>query len=692
MLNKIKSESVNTLEEFHLNLNEAVLVALKYLEANSDKNDFLDEDIIHFRDVARKINSLGFNAKIYKIKDLNYHSNNNFVVVCKNGNYYYPITLKNSHFQIVNSNTEIDSSFFSEIKHGLLIEKKTIKNDLFGILKSHQKNFWLLFIVLLITSIIQLVVPFLTRLIVDQGINKNDLDLIELIIYGLIFLKISSIILQLLKNWLSFLIGNKISIAFLHTFIIKLTKISISYFLKNSTGSVLQRMNDYKRIQAFISSIAINLIFNFLLIFVFIFVIFTYDKNILLVFFGGNILYFLWGLSFLKIMWRLDLNLFKYRSNNQDVVIQFATSVIDQRLFNYSEKIIDFWENSFLTMFNAERKFYFVNQLQSNGALIISELSSVLITYFAAKGVILGELTFGQMLSLQYIVGQIDAPLKSILGQIMSGQSAYISYKRLNDVFKYPNDDFTERNINEISSEGEIKFNQVYFRYPESKQNVLDKLILRIPRKKTTAIIGPSGCGKSTVFKLLMKFYNINKGEILVDETPLNLIDATSWRNYCGVIFQDSLIFEDTIKNNIIMDMPYDRNKLLEAAINSNSFEFIQKQPYGFNTKVSFKGEEWSKGQIQRILLARIFYKLPEIVLLDEATSAIDKVSENQIFANLKRVFKNKTIIFITHRINLVQNADLILMMNNGRVIGYGSHHELINKNEQYKELVVGSE
>ena len=246
-----------------------------------------------------------------------------------------------------------------------------------------------------------------------------------------------------------------------------------------------------------------------------------------------------------------------------------------------------------------------------------------------------------------------------------------------------------ETQTNDIPLESDIALNEVSFRYIGSDSNVLDNLNLTIPANKITAIVGTSGSGKTTLMKLLLKFYEPNRGQITIDKTDLNNIKQKSWRSHIGTVMQEGYIFNDTIANNIAVGVDViDKERLVYAADVANILSFIQEYPLGFNTKIGQEGVGMSTGQKQRLLIARAVYKNPEMLFFDEATSALDANNEKEIMEKLNIFFKNKTVVVIAHRLSTVMNADQIVVLEKGKIIEMGNHSELVAKKGNYYELV----
>jgi len=294
------------------------------------------------------------------------------------------------------------------------------------------------------------------------------------------------------------------------------------------------------------------------------------------------------------------------------------------------------------------------------------------------------------MLSISYIIGQLNAPISQFLSFIYSYQDAKISIERLSEIHN-KEDEEPEGNefIHSLPEIHSLAFNKVNFRYQGMQDNVITDLDLFIPANKMTAIVGSSGSGKTTLMKMLLRFYEPTTGEILLDQTDLSKMSQRTWREHCGSVMQEGFIFSDTIANNIAVgDEVVDKEKLLHAVKVANIREFIEGLPLSYNTKIGGEGMGISTGQKQRVLIARAVYKNPEFLFFDEATSALDAKNEKVIMENLNEFFKGKTTVVIAHRLSTVQNADQIVVLEGGKIIEKGTHHELIDLQGSYFSLV----
>ena len=562
---------------------------------------------------------------------------------------------------------------------------------LFSYLRPYKKLITQLFLGLILGSLLQLIFPFLTQSIVDKGINNQDLSFVTLIIIAQLVLIFSRTIVEFIRSWILLHLGTRINISLISDFLTKLMKLPVSFFDTKMTGDLIQRIGDHHRIENFLTSSTLNILFSFVNLIIFGIVLLIYSVNIFLIFLLGSILYTLWVYIFMKKRRELDNRRFAQLSSNQSNVIQLITGMQEIKLNNCEKQKRWEWESIQAKLFKVNMASLSLSQYQQAGGVFINEIKNIAITFLAAKSVIDGQMTLGMMLAVQYIIGQLNSPITQMIGFLQSTQDAKISLERLGEIHNRENEESDETpKISILPENRQLNIDSVSFQYegPHSPF-VLDNIEMNIPEKKITAIVGTSGSGKTTLIKLLLGFYEPQKGKIKLGDIYLNNISNRMWRDKCGVVMQDGFIFSDSIASNIAVSDEFpDREKLLNAVKVANIQEFIESLPLGYNTKIGQNGVGLSQGQKQRILIARAVYKNPEFIFLDEATNALDANNERVIMENLDQFFKGKTVVVVAHRLSTVKNADQIVVLEKGKIIEKGTHTELTKKKGAYYELV----
>jgi ATP-binding cassette subfamily B protein len=539
-------------------------------------------------------------------------------------------------------------------------------------------------------SILQLIFPFLTQSVVDIGIQNKDLHFLYLVLFAQLFIFLGRTIIEITRGWILLHLSTRINISLVSDFLIKLMKLPIAFFDSKMTGDIMQRIGDHSRIEQLLTNQTLNVLFSAFNFIVFGIVLGIYNLPILGIFLLGTVLYFLWISFFLKKRSDLDHKRFSQMSDERNRVMELIQGMQEIKLHNAERNKRWGWENLQVKLFKIHIKSLRLEQLQSNGSGIINELKNILVSFYSAKLVIDGSLTLGMMLSISYIIGQLNSPISQFLSFIYSYQDAKISIERLSEIHnKEDEEPEGSEQLHFLPEQHTLQLEKVSFRYPGMQDTVLNELDLTIPANKITAIVGSSGSGKTTLMKMLLRFYEPTTGNLLLDKTPLNSISQHTWRAQCGSVMQEGYIFSDTIANNIAVgDEIVDKKKLLHAVKVANIQEFIESLPLSYNTKIGGEGMGISGGQKQRVLIARAVYKNPEFLFFDEATSALDAKNEKVIMENLNEFFKGKTSVIIAHRLSTVQHADQIVVLEGGQIVELGNHHSLLEKQGVYYNLV----
>lgn len=562
---------------------------------------------------------------------------------------------------------------------------------LLGYLSRYKGYFFQLVTGLLIASTLQLIFPFLTQSIVDVGINTRNLQYIYITLFAQLFLFTGRTITDFIRSHLLLHIGTRINISILSDFWIKLMQLPLAYFDTKKTGDTLQRIGDHNRIQQFLTTGSLSVLFSIINLLVFSVVLLVYNGSVFGVFLSGSLLYFLWIRLFLQYRRKFDVERFSLAGKENTVTMQLVQGMQEIRLNNCEKTKRWEWERLQAALFKLSFRGLQISQYQQAGALFINEGKNIIITFFVAKAVIDGQLTLGAMLAIQYIIGQLNSPLEQLIGFMQQAQDAKLSLERLNEIHSLENEETSEQSLQVVlPSDKSINIENLSYTYTGAgNEPVLKNIYLKIPQHKVTAIVGMSGSGKTTLLKLLLKFYEHYQGEIKIGETNIKYISHGFWRSQCSSVLQDGYIFNDTIANNIALQgEKINQQQLIHACKVANILPFIESLPLGFNTKIGMEGTGISQGQKQRILIARAVYKNPEYIFFDEATNALDANNEKVILENLKTFFENKTVVVVAHRLSTVKNADKIIVLHKGEIVEEGTHEALALQKGYYYELV----
>lgn len=562
---------------------------------------------------------------------------------------------------------------------------------LLAYLYPYKKYIGQLFLGLLLGSLFLLIFPFLTQAVVDIGINNSDLGFITLVLVAQLILFVSITSVEVIRSWILLHLSTRINISLISDFLLKLMKLPIGFFDSKLIGDLLQRIGDQSRIERFLTTSSLNILFSIFNLIVFSIVLVIYSWQIFLIFLIGTLLYLLWIQLFMNKRRKLDYLRFEQRSKNQSKLIELINGIQEIKLNNCEKQKRWEWEAIQASLFRVNLKSLSLSQTQDQGAAFILRLVTILTTFLAARFVIDGQITLGAMLAITYIIGQLNGPIDQILSFIQTAQDAKISLERFGEIHdKKDEEELGKGRIEELPQLHSLTLSKVAYQYEGPRSPfVLKEIDLEIPQGKTTAIVGLSGSGKTTLMKLLLGFFDPVEGDISVGSVKLTNLSGKVWRSNCGVVMQDGFLFSDSIAGNIAVGEEFVDKALLYQSVEMACIrEFIETLPLGYNTKIGQDGVGLSQGQRQRILIARAIYKQPEFLFFDEATNALDAQNERTVIENINKFSIGRTVLVIAHRLSTVKNADQIVVLDGGKIVERGVHKTLIDAKGKYYHLV----
>lgn len=565
---------------------------------------------------------------------------------------------------------------------------------LWSYLKKYKRFFTQLILGLLLGSLLQLIFPFLTQAVVDTGIGGKDIGFVWLVLMAEMMLLFSRTAIEFIRSKILLHISTRINISLISDFFIKLMKLPMNFFDTKQMGDLLQRIEDHRRVEQFLTSSSLSLLFSFFTFLVFGVVLVFYNLGVFAVFLFGTLLYAGWIVLFLEKRRLLDYKFFEQAGRNRNVTYQLIDGMQEIKLQGCEQRKRWEWEDVQADLFKVNLQALNLQQVQQAGSITINEVKNILITVLAATSVIQGNMTLGMMLAVQYIIGQLNSPVEQLIHFVNSWQDVSISLDRMNEIHTETNEENAERtrsSYTEESTDGHsLAIKDLSFKYNiYSSKNILSDINLLIPNGKVTAIVGASGSGKTTLIKLLLGFYEPLSGSIQIGSANLSECNLGWWRSQCGAVMQEGYLFSDTIAKNIaISDDDPNIERIRHAARVANIADYVEALPLAYNTMIGQDGQGISQGQRQRILIARVIYKNPMFVFLDEATNALDANNEQAITDNLLDFYKGKTVIVVAHRLSTVRNADQIVVLNEGKIVELGTHEELIGKRGNYYGLI----
>ena len=574
------------------------------------------------------------------------------------------------------------------------VEKEIEKNSFISILRyfiPYKNSFATIFFIMLVVTLLQGMLPFISKAVIDVGIKSSDINFINMVLIGNISILVSITIFNVIRDWILMHITSRVNIALISDYLIKLMKLPVTFFENKLLGDILQRARDHERIRNFIMNNSLSLIFSILTFIIFGIILLTYNPIILYIFLGGSILYVAWVLLFLRIRKRLDWEYFELVSQDQSYWVETVSAIQDIKIYNYERYRRWKWEEIQARLYKVNKRVLNITNMQKLGAQFIANIKNMAIVFFCASAVIKGDITFGIMISTQFIIGMLNGPLTQFISFIVSAQYAKISFLRMNEIKQLKDEEelLSIGTTSILPEKRDITLSNIIFQYSPNSPVVLKNIFLTIPQNKITAIVGGSGSGKSTLLKLLVRLYKPTAGEIKMGNMNIASINLHTWRNMCGVVMQDGKLFNDTILANIVLDDEHiDYERLHKVCRMAQIAKEINGMPKGYETMIGERGRGISGGQKQRLLIARALYKEPDFLFLDEATNSLDVINEKKIVEALNAAFKDRTVIVVAHRLSTIRNADQIIVLHQGRIAEIGNHENLMTKKGEYFKLV----
>ena len=543
-------------------------------------------------------------------------------------------------------------------------EDKTALHLIYGSLIGNSRQLLLLLSLAAISARISYLLPSLTQSVVDKGIGDKDISLISALIAGQFVLMLSATAASILQSKAILGISNKVKLTLNDSVIQKLARLPLSYFASHLPGDTFRRISDISRIEQFISSSFIQIVLSVVNLFIYGYLLFKYQHIFLVIFALCFILYSAWAFSFLGKRRKIDYNLFGKESERYSSIMQYIRGIRDIK-FNSMDRNEAGRIDTLLSEINClNRESLQESNIEQAGSTIILSGTSTAVMLISAILTAKGEMTFGTMMAIQYISGQLISPIRGSSGFIQIIQSTILSAERLSGIINLEDEDSGDEDFNTACAP-EINMNNIHFHYRRGGKEVLNGINFKANGGEAVVIVGESGCGKTTILKLLTREIIPQKGNILVNRLNIEDYSIQSLRSTIGFISQDSYIFHNSIKGNIALSENINLDRVQNAATLACLDEFVQSLPNGYDTTIGNEGYELSRGQIQRLIIARCIYKNPQTVLMDEGTSALDPKTEATVLDNLRGFLKNKTAIIITHDVEAYRWADKFYRMDN---------------------------
>ena len=541
----------------------------------------------------------------------------------------------------------------------------------------------------LFLQLFALVSPLLFQVVIDKVLVNRTLSTLDVLVVGLVGIAIFETILGILRTYVFSHTTNRIDVELGARLFRHLLALPLSYFQARRVGDSVARVRELENIRNFLTSSALTLVIDLLFTFVFLAVMFLYSPLLSMIVLGAFPFYL--GISAAAtplFRQRLDEK-FARGAENQAFLVESVTGVETLKAMAVEPQMQHRWEQQLAGYVSASFRVTSLNNTASQTIQLISKLVTAAILYVGAKLVIGGSLTIGELVAFNMLAGRVSGPVLRLAQMWQDFHQARLSVARLGDILNTPVEPtFSPSRSALPAMRGEIAFGHVAFRYRIDGPQVLHDVSFSIPAGQVVGIVGPSGSGKSTLAKLIQRLYVPESGRVSVDGADLAMVDSTWLRRQMGIVLQENILFNCSIRDNIALAEPgMPISRVIGAANLAGAHDFILELSEGYDTIVGERGSSLSGGQRQRVAIARALLCEPRVLIFDEATSALDYESERIIQQNMGQIAQGRTVIIIAHRLSTVRFADRILTLDHGRLIEDGTHDELIRRGGRYATL-----
>ncbi|MCC5641841.1 peptidase domain-containing ABC transporter [Nostoc sp. CHAB 5824] len=556
-------------------------------------------------------------------------------------------------------------------------------------LSRHRRVLIEVFIASFFVQLAALANPLVVQLIIDKVITQNSIGTLHILGILLLVVGLFEAVLTTLRTYLFVDTTNRIDMGLGSQIIDHLLRLPLRYFERRPVGELSTRINELENIRQFLTGTALTVGLDALFSLVYIGVMLIYSWQLTLVGLSTIPVFVIITLVASPTISRQLRAKAERNAETQSYLVEVMSGIQTVKAQNIELRSRFSWQERYARFVAAGFKTVVTSTLANSTSNFLNKLSSLLVLWVGAYLVLQGELTLGELIAFRIISGYVTSPILRLAQLWQSFQETALSLERLSDIVDTPQEAETDRyNIPLPAIKGAVKYENVSFRFGTSGPLQLSNVNLEFAPGKFVGIVGQSGSGKSTMMKLLLRLYETESGRILIDGYDIAKVELYSLRRQIGVVPQETLLFDGSVQENIALTNPdATTEEIIEAAQVACAHEFIMNLPNGYNTRVGERGSALSGGQRQRIAIARSVLQRPKLLVLDEATSALDYPTERQICLNLAKAFKGDTVFFITHRLNTVSNADMIVVMDNSRVIEQGSHQELMATKGHYYYL-----
>ncbi|MCV3215609.1 peptidase domain-containing ABC transporter [Plectonema radiosum NIES-515] len=537
------------------------------------------------------------------------------------------------------------------------------------------------FIASLFVQLLGLANPLITQVIIDKVIIQNGINTLNVLGSLLIVMAIIEGIVTWLRTNLFVDTTNRIDLSLGSEVIDHLLRLPLRYFEKRPVGEISSRINELENIRSFLTGTALTVVLDAIFSVVYIGVMIFYSWLLTIVALATVPLFGLLTFIFAAIIRSQTRTKAERNAETQSYLVEVVSGIQTVKAQNIELNSRWNWQTRYGKYISSSERNVITSNTAGSLSNFLNKISSLLLLWVGAYLVLKQEITLGQLIAFRIIAGYVTSPLLRLIQLWQNFQETALSLERLADILDTPQESELagRNNIPMPAIKGQVKYENVTFSFAKSPQPQLNSVSIEIPNGAFIGVVGQSGAGKSTLTKLIPRLYELDAGRILIDGYDISKVELYSLRRQIGMVLQDTLLFDTTVQENIALTVPdATPEEIVEAAQIACAHDFIMNLSNGYNTRVGERGSALSGGQKQRIAIARTVLQNPPLLIMDEATSALDYATERQVCSNLQAAFRGRTVLFITHRLATIKNADIILMMSAGKVAEQGTHNELI--------------
>ena len=546
--------------------------------------------------------------------------------------------------------------------------------------------------VLLASFVIQLfglATPLIFQNVIDKVLVHRGLSTLEVLVAGLALISIFEVTLSALRTYLFSHTSNRIDVELGARVFHHLLWLPLSYFASRRVGDSVARVRELETIRQFLTSSSITLVLDLCFAVAFVGIMFAYSPLLAWLVVGGLPLYALISMGVTPAFRTRLEEKFRRGAENQAFLVESITGIETVKAMAVEPLMQRQWEEQLAAYVSASFRAAQVGNIATQATTLLSKATTVITLFLGAGLVIRNQLSVGELVAFNMLAAQVSAPVLRLAQVWQDFHQVRIAVARLGDILNTPPEPRSAAHqAGAATLAGDIAFERVSFRYGPDSQPVLRDITLKISAGQVVGIVGPSGSGKSTIAKLVQRLHLPDSGRVLVDGFDTALVDPAWLRRQIGVVLQESILFNRTVRENIaLIDPAIALEQVVTAARLAGAHEFIMRMPHGYDTPIGERGISLSGGQRQRLAIARALLANPRILIFDEATSALDYESESMIQANMREIVRGRTVIIIAHRLSTVRNADRILTIDEGAIVEDGPHEQLVSDNGRYANL-----